>query len=100
MLDNTTTATTTSSSTVFSTTSEDKSDDETIWSQYGVIIVSTTSVFIFLVIIFIISMAVFTKWRTKRRTVGAYNPSRAEKQDGQANKVVFSIPLPTPERLI
>jgi len=45
-------------------------------------------------------MALFIKWKEKRRTEGTYNPSRAEKQEHQKNKLVFSIPLPTPERLI
>ena len=65
-----------------------------------IIIISVTCVVIVLLLIFIISMAVFIKWKSKRKTEGAYNPSRAEKQEHLKNKPVFSIPLPTPERLI
>ena len=74
-----------------------------VWDQYGVIIISVVSAVIVLLLIFIISMTVFMKWRSKRRTEGAYNPSRAEKLENEIvkkNKIVFSIPLPTPERLI
>ena len=106
MLDNNTTpfpttnsASYASSSPVSSTTSSDK-NDESIWSQHSTEIIVSTSVIIFVVIIFIVSMAVFLKWKAKRRTEGNYNPSGAEKHENQKNKLVFSIPLPTPERLI
>jgi len=88
----------------FNTTSQNvtttSSDKHPIWSEYGVIIISITCVVIVLLLIFIISMALFIKWKSKRRTEGAYNPSRAEKQEHLKNKAVFAIPLPTPERLI
>ena len=90
----------TSTSPASEQTTSSAESDESIWSNYGVVIIATTSVIIFVLIIFIVSMAVFLKWRAKRRTEGAYNPSRAEKQENQKNKLVFSIPLPTPERLI
>ena len=82
------------------TTISSEENNDTIWSQYGVIIISVTCVVIVLLLIFIISMALFIKWKSKRRTEGTYNPSRAERQEHLKNKPVFAIPLPTPERLI
>ena len=76
------------------------SPEETIWDQYGVIIISVTCVVIVLLLIFIISMTLFIKWKSKRRTEGTYNPSRAERQEHHKNKPIFAIPLPNPERLI
>ena len=92
----------TSSNTTFTsqsptlTTSEDKS----FWDENRLTIIIVLCVAIVLLIVFIILMALFIKWKERRKTEGTYNPSRAEKQENQKNKLVFSIPLPTPERLI
>lgn len=75
-------------------------DEETFWETNRITIIIVLCVAIVLLILFIILMALFIKWKERRRTEGTYNPSRAEKHENQKNKLVFSIPLPTPERLI
>ena len=70
------------------------------WDENSTTIIIVICIAIVLLILLVILMALFVKWKEKRRTEGNYNPSRAEKYENQKNKVVFSIPLPTPERLI
>ena len=89
-------STDTSSPTTVTTTTSSPS----FWDDNRTIIIVVICVAIVLLIFFVILMALFIKWKEKRRTEGTYNPSRAEKQQNQKNKLVFSIPLPTPERLI
>ena len=105
--DGTKPSTTTSSiyssiSTVTNSTSATTSnpDEESFWEEYRTTIIIVICIAIVLLILLVILMALFVKWKEKRRTEGNYNPSRAEKYQNQKNKVVFSIPLPTPERLI
>ena len=98
-----TTVTTTNAPTIThngTTVTSTTTPDDNIWDEYGTIIISITCVIIVLLLIFIISLALFSKWKSKRRTEGTYNPSRAENHQYVKNKVIFSIPLPTPERLI
>ena len=78
-----------------STTASSESLDS-VWIAVG----ASLGVFLFLFVVFTASMAVFFKWRSKRRSEGAYNPSREERQGNRKNQVVFAIPLPNPERLI
>ena len=82
------------------TTTSIPTTDPTFWDENRITIIIVLCVAIVLLILFIILLALFIKWKEKRRTEGTYNPSRAEKQEHQKNKLVFSIPLPTPERLI
>ena len=90
-------STDTSSPTTVTTTT---TSSPSFWDDNRTIIIVVICVAIVLLIFFVILMALFIKWKEKRRTEGTYNPSRAEKQQNQKNKLVFSIPLPTPERLI
>ena len=91
-----------SNSTVTDLTSPTTSNPSTpsFWDENSTTIIIVICIAIVLLILSVILMALFVKWKEKRRTEGNYNPSRAEKYENQKNKVVFSIPLPTPERLI
>lgn len=83
-----------------STVTNSPSPTPSFWDENGITIIIVICVAIVLLILLVILIALFVKWKEKRRTEGNYNPSRAEKYENQKNKMVFSIPLPTPERLI
>ena len=85
---------TTTTETTLTTSSSENLDS--VWIAVG----ASIGAFLFAFVIFAASMAVFFKWRSKRRSEGAYNPSREETQGSRKNQVVFAIPLPNPERLI
>ena len=80
----------------FTTTTDPNENLDSVWIAVG----ASLGAFLFAFIIFTVSMAVFFKWRSKRRTEGAYNPSKEESQRNPKNQAAFTIPLPNPERLI
>ena len=90
-----TTTSNTTTTTQSPTTSQPADNSDTAWIVAG----ASIGAFFFVFLVFAISLFAFMKWKRRRRTEGAYNPSRAEGQSPK-NQFVFAIPLPNPERLI